>query len=301
MRNPKPSRDAPPLAPRASVVAAVRRLLRPLVRLLVTHGITYPYLIDLLKQVFVETAADEFALGGKRPTDSRLTLLTGVHRKDIRRLLREPGPAPESPPGLTLGTQIVARWLGERAYCDARGRPIALPRTPRRGGARSFAGLVESVSTNVRPRSVLDELLRLGVVEIDADDHVHLVTRGFVPGKELDAKAYYFGEALHDHLASGVHNLTGAGPPELERSVYYDELSPAAVARLRERAETLAMSALQAINVEGMALERNDPPGPGERMKIRLGVFFHAEPVRESTGVTTGGRGGPRPAKNGST
>jgi hypothetical protein len=298
MRRPTPPRDAPPLAPRASVVAAVRRLLRPLVRLLVTHGITYPYLIELLKQVYVETAADEFAIGGKRPTDSRLTLLTGVHRKDIRRLLREPGPAPESPPGLTLGTQIVARWLGERAYCDARGKPIALPRTPRRGGVRSFAGLVESVSTNVRPRSVLDELVRLGVVEIDADDNVHLVTRGFVPGKELDAKAYYFGEALHDHLASGVHNLTGAGPPELERSVYYDELSPAAVAKLRARAETLAMSALQAINVEGMALERDDPPRPDERMKIRLGVFFHAEPVRENTGITTGGSGVPPAAKN---
>lgn len=298
MRRPTPPRDAPPLAPRASVVASVRRLLRPLIRLLVTHGITYPYLIELLKQVYVETAADEFAIGGKRPTDSRLTLLTGVHRKDIRRLLREPGPAPESPPGLTLGTQIVARWLGERAYCDARGKPIALPRTPRRGGVRSFAGLVESVSTNVRPRSVLDELVRLGVVEIDADDNVHLVTRGFVPGKELDAKAYYFGEALHDHLASGVHNLTGAGPPELERSVYYDELSPAAVAKLRARAETLAMSALQAINVEGMALERDDPPRPDERMKIRLGVFFHAEPVRENTGITTGGSGVPPAAKN---
>ena len=201
MRSPTPRRDAPPLAPRASVVAAVRRLLRPLVRLLVTHGITYPYLTELLKQVYVETAADEFSIGGKLPTDSRLTLLTGVHRKDIRRLLREPGPTPESPPGLTLGTQIVARWLGERAYCDAKGKPLALPRTPRQGGTRSFAGLVEAVSTNVRPRSVLDELVRLGVVEVDANDHVHLVTRGFVPGKELDAKAYYFGEALHDHLA----------------------------------------------------------------------------------------------------
>ena len=297
MRSPTPRRDAPPLAPRASVVAAVRRLLRPLVRLLVTHGITYPYLTELLKQVYVETAADEFSIGGKLPTDSRLTLLTGVHRKDIRRLLRDPGPTPESPPGLTLGTQIVARWLGERAYCDAKGKPLALPRTPRQGGTRSFAGLVEAVSTNVRPRSVLDELVRLGVVEVDANDHVHLVTRGFVPGKELDANAYYFGEALHDHLASGVHNLTGAGAPELERSVYYDDLSPAAVAKLAARAETLAMSALQAINVEGMALERDDPPSSGERMKIRLGVFFHAEPVRENAGTTSGGTGAPPPAK----
>ena len=145
------------------------------------------------------------------------------------------------------------------------------------------------MSKNVRPRSVLDELVRLGVAEVDEHDRVHLVSRGFVPGKERDAKAYYFGEALHDHLATGVHNLTAAGPPMLERSVYYDELSPAAVAKLAARAETLAMSALQAINVEGMALERDDPPRPGERMKIRLGVFFHAEPVRETPGTRAGG------------
>ena len=276
-----PNPDAsgtPPLAPRESVVAAVRRILRPVIRLLVSQGITYPFLTDLLKEVYVETASREFALGGKRPTDSRLTLLTGVHRKDIRRLLREPRPADATPPGLTLGTQIVARWLGERAYCDAKGRPLALPRTPRSGAERSFAALVESVSKNVRPRSVLDELVRLGVARVDEQDRVHLVTRCFVPGREIDAKAYYFGEALHDHLAAGVHNLGTTGTAFLERSVYYDELSPAAIDKLAARAEVLAMGALQALNVDGMALERDDPPPKGARMRMRMGVYFYAEP-----------------------
>jgi len=269
----------PPLAPRESVVAAIRRVLRPLVRVLVAHGITYPFLADMLKSIFVETAANEFTLDDKRPTDSRLTVLTGVHRKDIRRLLREPGPEPETPPGLTLGTKIVARWLGDRANADDLGRPRALARTPSQGGDQSFAALVESVSTNVRPRSVLDELLRLGVVEIDADDYVHLVTSGFVPGKELDAKAFYFGEAMHDHLAAGAHNLEGAGRPFLERSVYYDALSPESVEALRAQAEKLSVDVLKEINKRGMALEREDPPSPGKRMRIRLGVFFYSAPM----------------------
>jgi len=267
------------LVPRAAVVAAIRRVMRPLVRLLVAQGITYPFLIDMLKAIFVETAASEFTLGGRRPTDSRLTLLTGVHRKDIRRLLREPEPEPETPAGLTLGTQIVARWLGHHSYSDDAGQPRALPRTPGQGGDQSFAALVESVSTNVRPRSVLDELLRLGIVEIDANDYVHLVTSGFVPGKEFDAKAFYFGEAMHDHLAAGVHNLDGAGRPFLERSVYYDELSPEAVAALKAQSEKLSMEVLKEINKRGMAFERDDPPAPGKRMRIRLGVYFYSEKV----------------------
>ncbi len=275
----KEKRVETPLAPRASVVAALRRVLRPLVRMLVSQGITYPFLTDMLKSIFVDTAASEFTLGGKSPTDSRLTLLTGVHRKDIRRLLREPAPEPETPAGLTLGTQIIARWLGDRAYSDDTGAPLALPRTPSQGGDQSFAALVESVSKNVRPRSVLDELLRLGVVETDANDYVHLVTSGFVPVKEFDAKAFYFGEAMHDHLAAGVHNLGDAGRPFLERSVYYDELSPEAVEALRARSEKLSMDVLKEINKRGMALEREDPPAPGERMRMRLGVYFYAEPV----------------------
>ena len=274
------------LVPRAAVVAAIRRVMRPLVRLLVAQGITYPFLIDMLKAIFVETAASEFTLGGRRPTDSRLTLLTGVHRKDIRRLLREPEPEPEAPAGLTLGGQIVARWLGHRSYSDDAGRPRPLPRTPSKGGDQSFAALVESVSTNVRPRSVLDELLRLGIVEIDANDYVHLVASGFVAGKEFDAKAFYFGEAMHDHLAAGVHNLENAGRPFLERSVYYDELSPEAVAALKAQSEKLSMEVLKEINKRRMALERDDPPARGHRMRMRLGVYFFSERVAHQGSTT---------------
>ena len=255
-------------------MAAVRRMLRPLVRVLVAHGITYPLLTEMLKSVLVETAASEFTLDGQRPTDSRLNVLTGVHRKDIRRLLREPEPESETAPDLTLGTQIVARWLGDRAYCDEMGKPLALPRTPSQGGDHSFAALVESVSKNVRPRSVLDELKRLGVVQVDANDYVHLITSGFVPVKELDAKAFYFGEAMHDHLAAGAHNLEGKGRPFFERSVYYDELSPEAVEMLRAQAEKLSMDVLKEINKRGMALERGDPPEPERRMRMRLGIYF---------------------------
>jgi len=272
------SAGAIPGAPNRAVVTALRRVLRPLVRLLVRQGITFPYVGDLLKLIYVETAEAEFALGGRPLTDSRITLLTGVHRKDVRHLRHDVELDALPQPTLTLGAQIVARWLGDPSYLDRRGRPRALPRTPK-GGADSFAALVEKVSTNVRPRSVLDELLRLGVVEVDADDQVHLAARGFIPGKDLDAKAFYFGEAIHDHLAAAVHNLAGGSPTWLERSVYYDELSPEAVGKLTARSEELSMQVLQEINRDGMALEASDPPIPEKRMRMRLGVYFYAEPV----------------------
>jgi len=267
-----------PGAASPALVAAIRRILRPLVRLLVRRGLTFPWLADLLKPLFVEAAEAEISAEFGRPTISRISVLSGVHRKDVSRRVKQPE-ADSAPPRIhTIGTELVARWLSEARYLDSSGVPRPLPRTHRAGGAESFAALAEAVSRDVRPRTILDELLRLGIVRVH-DDSVHLLAQGFVPAAEFDARAFYFGESLHDHLAAGANNLEGGAPPMLERSVYYDELSPASVAKLAARSEELGMQLLTTINRDGMALESSDPPRPGERRRIRLGVFFYSAPV----------------------
>jgi hypothetical protein len=260
------------------LLGALRKLLLPLVRHLIGVGITYPVFAELLKRVFLDAARAEAQAAGGRLTDSRLTLLSGVHRKDIRRMAREESVPSEAPPLHAIGTTLVARWLSDPAYAGADGRPVALARSAARGGALSFPALAAAVSGDVRPRAILDELSRLGVVRVE-NDLVHLAVGGFVPTREPDAKAFYFGEAVHDHIAAGMHNLRDGKPPFLERNVYYDELSPAAVARIRDRAQSLAMGMLTDVNRLGDAEERDDPPAPGQRMRMRLGVYFYAAPV----------------------
>lgn len=63
--------------PPAVLVAAIRKVLRPLVRLLLTFQITYPFIVNLLKSLYVEVADQEFAMDEKRQTDSRINLLIG--------------------------------------------------------------------------------------------------------------------------------------------------------------------------------------------------------------------------------
>src|SRR5918998_419597 len=101
------------MAPPASLIAALRHLLRPLVRLLTSQGVTYPMLADLLKQIYVDVTVRDFALDGGPPTDSGVTLLTGVPRRDVKRLGEAPGgtPAGEAMPQLVaLGAQLAAAW-----------------------------------------------------------------------------------------------------------------------------------------------------------------------------------------------
>lgn len=267
--------------PSKSLIAALRSALYPLVRLMLARGLTYQFLADLLKEVFVEVSDREFKLGDKPQTDSRISLLSGVHRKDVRRLRREPDDKDEAMPrAVSLGAQLAAAWTGLPQYLDEDGRPCPLPRFARKGGEVSFEGLVESVSKDIRPRAVLDEWLRLGVVRIDDEERVVLNADAFIPQYGFDEKAFYFGHNLRDHAAAAVHNLLEEGAPLMERSVHYDALSPASVEALRALVEKDGMKALKSINREAMRLEESDAAGSAPKERITFGIYFFSEPVR---------------------
>lgn len=271
-------------APASSLVTALTRLLRPLVKLLLNHSITYPFLADLLKSVYVEVADKDFPVEGKKQTDSRVSLLTGVHRKDVKRLLHVEKRKDSVPAAVSLGAQLVARWTGLAEYLDEQGRPRPLPRLASDGGRLSFEGLVESVSKDMRSRVVLDEWLRLGVARIDEEDRVCLNVEAFIPERGFDEKAYYFGRNLHDHLAAGTHNLLGEKPPFVERSVYYDNLSPQSVKLLADLSKQVGMQALQAVNRYAMELQREDSGRPDARLRMNFGIYYYSAPTDDPYG-----------------
>ena len=258
-------------------MSALRRLLRPLVKLLLSHSITYPFLSNLLKSIYVEVANNEFQLANKPQTDSRISLLSGVHRKDVKRLLGEASSDQAVPPSVSLGAQLVALWTTDEDYLDNNGNPRPLPRLASDGGASSFEGLVGSISKDIRSRVVLDEWLRLGVAWIDDEDRVNLKTDAFIPEKGFDEKAFYFGQNLHDHMAAGAHNLLGQQPPFLERSVYYSKLKPESVTELAELSKKLGMQTLHAVNKRAITLQKRDAGKPDANQRMNFGVYYFGE------------------------
>ena len=270
------------MSPPGSLVAALRHLLRPLVRLLTAQGVTYPMLADLLKQIYVDVAAREFRLEGQAPTDSRVTLLTGVHRKDVKRLRTERTDEGQAMPEMVaLGAQLAAAWTTRKELRDRKGQPRALPRLASQGGSRSFEGLVASISKDIRARSLLDEWLRLGVVDIDDKDRVRLRTAAFVPSRGFEEKAFYFGHNLHDHAAAAAHNLQGAARPFLERSVHYQGLEADSVAKLAALAEKHGMDAVQSVYRSAKDCEARDRKLEGAKQRFTFGIYFYSEPTGE--------------------
>ena len=290
--NPQEQGDSPMLT------RALRQVLRPLVRLMLARGVTYPYLAELLKGLFVEVADQEFRLDGKAPTDSRISLLSNVHRKDVSRLRAMLHAEDAAVPSVvSFGSQLVSRWLSSENDLDESGQPKPLPRLISEGGDESFEALVAGVSSDIRSRVVLDEWLRLGIVSIDEERRVCLNTSAFVPSKGFEEKAFYFAHNLHDHAAAAVHNLLGepaAGGetfvPFMERSVHCDNLSPESVQQLATQCERLGMQTLLAVNkaaAKAEAGERKLSLEPASQ-RMTFGIYFYTEPAKPPTDIGGG-------------
>src|SRR5215471_18261638 len=119
-----------PLAPAPeALIKPLVRMLRPLVRLLIESGVTFPAIAEVLRGVFVDVALRDLLSDPKAQTDSRISLLTGIHRKDVRRLRQGEAVIDETPAAVAIGSQVIARWVGTPAYLDSRGAARVLPRT----------------------------------------------------------------------------------------------------------------------------------------------------------------------------
>ncbi len=258
------------------VVAAIRYLLRPLVRLLLSHGISFPAFCDLVKSTYVKVAETEFRLNSKPQTDSRISLLTGIHRREINRLRNEAVTEINLSQRASMSALLLSIWSGHPEYLDEQGLPIPLPRLASSGEKLSFESLVQSVSKDFRARVVLDEWLRQGIVKLDSEDRVHLSADAFVQPQEMAEKIYYFGQNIHDHLAATVHNLAGGSPPFLERCVFYDKLSADSARELADYSRTVGMRSLHAVNKRAAELQQRDQQKPDAVYRANFGVYHYS-------------------------
>lgn len=260
----------------AELVRSLAWLLRPLVRLAIQRGITFPLLADLLRDLYVDIARRDLLRGPRAQTDSRVSLLTGIHRKEVRRQRTAPEVLAASEE-MALSSQIVARWLAVSPWVDAAGAPLPLARNAA-AGAASFDALVASVTKDLRSRAVLDEWLSQGIVRLDEEDRVVLNATAYLPRPGGAEQLFYFGRNLHDHIAAAAANVTAAGrPPFLDRSVHYDALPAVVAEQLALLGRQAAEQLLVQINRAAIELLERQPPAPGPTRRVNLGVFLFAE------------------------
>jgi len=268
-------------------------LLEPLARLAVARGLTYASVEDLLKAAFVEAARRAQPESAGERIVSRVATATGLTRREVTRLLDAPDVLPPARPA--PATQLFTRWQADPSLHDARGRPLPLPRT---GPAPSFEALARSVTQDVHPRSLLDELRRLGLVAVDGDT-VTLLRDSVVAGGDSERAYRFLGSNVSDHLRAGVDNVLGATPPHVEQAVFADELSDESMAAFRDLArvqwQTLLAAAVPALQ---SLVDADAAAGRPRKRRVRLGLYAFndamkgddSQPAPAAPAPTTGRR-----------
>ena len=261
-----------------ALIKAVRLLLHPLVKILIHHNVTFPQLREILKDIYIEAAGEIIESDGQEVNHSRIYMLTGVHRKDIKRLREMNVDQSSATTNLSLGGALISRWTSLPEYLTEDGLPRRLKKTGN-DQEPGFDQLVTSVSKDIRPRAVLDEWIRQKIVSLE-DDLVVLNQSAFVPAQNFEQLCFYLGHNLHDHIATATDNLLHHGEPMLERSVYYAKLTQASVEKLHQAANDQAMKMLTDINKKAMSLYNKDKSSKQATHRFRLGCYWHQQEVK---------------------
>jgi hypothetical protein len=258
------------------VLEALARVLMPLVRLLIARGITYQATAEVLKRVYVLAARNHFN-PGEEATGTRLSLLTGLNRKEIRRLTEGETKAVELEGIASHAAAVHAVWTSQRRFRDRNGAPRVLPRHSR-DEKPSFDELVRNITTDHRPAALLEELVRLELVDVDAEGNIALRHQPFLSRASFTDRLRPFAANLEDHAAAAVENVLGREPPFLERSVFSDELSEESAERLHELVRQRWREIHDEAIAQAIAQEKQDKKdGKAARSRIRMGMYFYSQ------------------------
>ena len=262
-------------------------------RLAVARGVPFAQVEALLKEAFVQAAGSAHPEVLAHRKVSRISTVTGIHRREVARLTQAET-APVSPPR-SLASEVFAHWMSDRQYRRRDGKPRSLPRL---GPMPSFETLAQAVTRDVHQRSLLQELLRLGLAELDAKrDTVRLLRDAFVPSGDGARMLGFLGANVGDHLNAAVDNVLGGGARHFEQAIFADGLSEASLAGVREAisAQWRAMLAALVPDLEArIAHDASDANSATRRVRIGLYTF---EDAASPAPVTTSPSPGTPPAR----
>jgi hypothetical protein len=257
-----------------ALIEALRRLMVPVARLCLASGITFATVEDVLKRAFVQEAD---ALQPDEPMHgkvSRISTATGINRREVTRLTKLKATVqPAKPP---LAAEVFARWSTDTSWRNLDGAPSVLQR---QGDAPSFEALAQSITRDIHPRSMLDELLRLGLVYHDEDlDLVSLTRSDFVPLSDSRQMLNFLGDNVGDHLDAAVTNVLHDGNKHLEQAVFADELSSESIEVLRPlimaQWQSLRDAMVPAIST---LIETDLRAGRVQDQRVRIGLYTFTE------------------------
>ena len=181
---------------RTRILDALGRLLEPVVLLLLKSGITWKEFSDLAKVIFVQVATREFGIRGRPTNASRVAILTGVDRREVRKLrVAKASKQPSEPGFMSKPTQVLEGWFHDPAFTSAPGRPLDLHASE---GEVSFVTLVKRYAPGIPPVAMIKELQAAGAIEETRPGWLRALKRSYIPRELTENQIRLWGSALRD-------------------------------------------------------------------------------------------------------
>lgn len=274
----------PSMSESDALIGALDRLLEPLARILVRNGIPHAAFAEIAKQAYVRAAEREEGIDGRKQTVSRMSVLTGLTRKEVARILKLPAEASgETAARYHRASRVITGWIRDERFLDEAGQPRALSID---GAGDTFATLVKAYSGDVPPRAILDELERVGAVARNGPS-IRLLERGYLPHAGEADKLQILGTDVAGLVSTIRHNLESQPDTALyQRKVFYDQLPVECLPELRKLAAHEGQALLELLDawMASRDYELNPPPKgaeAGEIGRAGIGVYYFEENENE--------------------
>ena len=262
------------------ILGAFQLALRPIIKILLRYGISFSEFAETTKTAFVDVATAEFGIRGRPTNISRVAVMTGLTRKEVRRLRDK---IEDGDDGIEVRTtpiaRVLTRWHSEREFLDNDGRPAVLPFSE---GVTSFSELVKKFGGDVPPGAMRTELKRIGSVEEDSEGHLRVVRRSVVPDDKTDYLVTSIVHSVYPLLSTVELNSdpeSHSGPDALPHfSAHSLAVKSDDLPRLRrisyERLTDLAASFDDLFSAYASVSEEGEEP---DERPVAVGMFYFEE------------------------
>ena len=258
------------------ILGAFLVVLKPIARILLRFGIGFREFSEIAKTAFVDVASSDFGLRGRPTNISRVAVMTGLTRKEVRRLRDKISEGEHTvvvkPTPLW---DILDCWDRGAEFLDDTGRPAILPFTGEDG---SFASLVKRFGGDIPPGAMRTELKRVGAIDEDPNGHLRVLKRTFRPEGDHESLVASLVQGVYPLLATVSHNTDSNrdGDTWAQRIAYTQAVRRTDIPRLKRIAADRIGAFAESIDDVFMAYEtlhENDDNGV-EKSTLAVGVFY---------------------------
>ena len=268
------------------VLSALRKILRPIIHLMLRNGVAFGDYLEISRKLFVEIADQEreFLIDGKKQTATRVALLTGLNRRDVKKLMDNDQAIIKADKAYAnRAVRVINGWVSDDKYLDESSNPRPLIYSDSKDGG--FEQLVQGHAGDLSAKSILEELIRVGCVRVDKQDCYHLKRTSYIP-IHCNAELLRIGsQSIYDLVSTVSFNVHRSQdePPRQQNIVHMDNVPIEKVSQYRQQltkqTETFRQSQLKRLN----KIDRDSNPkssGTG-RYRIGVGVYYIEENLDE--------------------